>query len=166
MMLARHAEDLFWAGRYIERAEDTARLLDVTYHGLLESPLLDAESAWCELLELLYLDQAFEAKGLPVTASAVTEFLVLDPDNAGSIVRSVARARDNARNVRERISTELWEAINTLFLELRARDLRADLEREPYQLYGFVKSRCHAISGVSAETMSRDDGWRFFLLGR
>ncbi len=166
MMLARHAEDLFWAGRYIERAEDTARLLDVTYHGLLESPLLDAASAWRELLELLYLDQAFGAKGLPVTDSAVTEFLVLDPDNPGSIVRALGRARDNARNVRERISTELWEAINTLFLELRARDLRADLEREPYQLYRFVKTRCQTISGVSAETMSRDDGWRFLLLGR
>jgi len=166
MMLARHAEDLFWTGRYIERAEDTARLLDVTYHGLLESPLLDAASAWRELLEQLYLDQAFSAKGLPVTDSAVTEFLVLDPDNAGSIVRSLARARDNARNVRERISTELWEEINTLFLELHARDLRADLEREPYQLYRFVKSRCQTISGVSAETMSRDDGWRFLLLGR
>jgi len=166
MMLARHAEDLFWAGRYIERAEDTARLLDVTYHGLLESPLLNAESAWRELLELLNLDQVFGAKGVPITDSAVTEFLVLDPKNAGSIVRSVARARDNARNVRERISTELWEAINTLFLELRARDLRADLEREPYQLYRFVKSRCQTISGVSAETMSRDDGWRFLLLGR
>ena len=166
MMLARHAEDLFWAGRYIERAEDTARLLDVTYHGLLEAPLLDAASAWRELLEQLYLDQAFSAKGLPVTDSAVTEFLVLDPENAGSIVRSLARARDNARNVRERISTELWEEINTLFLELHARDLRADLEREPYQLYRFVKSRCQTISGVSAETMSRDDGWRFLLLGR
>jgi uncharacterized alpha-E superfamily protein len=165
-MLARHAEDLFWAGRYIERAEDTARLLDVTYHGLLEAPLLDAASAWRELLEQLYLDQAFAAKGLPLTDSSVTEFLVLDPHNAGSIVRSVARARDNARNVLERISTELWEAINTLFLELRARDLRADLEREPYQLYRFVKSRCQTISGVSAETMSRDDGWRFLLLGR
>jgi uncharacterized alpha-E superfamily protein len=166
MMLARHAEDLFWAGRYIERAEDTARLLDVTYHSMLESPLLDAASAWRELLELLYLDRAFVDKGLPVTDGTVTEFLVLDPENAGSIVRSVARARDNARNVRERISTELWEAINTLFLELRARDLRADLESEPYQLYRFVKSRCQTISGVSAETMSRDDGWRFFLLGR
>jgi len=166
MMLARHAEDLFWAGRYIERAEDTARLLDVTYHGLLESPLLDAEKAWRELLELLFLDQVFAAKGVPLTDSAVTEFLVLERDNAGSILRSVARARDNARNVRERISTELWEAINTLFLELSARDLRADLEREPYQLYGFVKSRCQTISGVAAETMSRDDGWRFLLLGR
>ncbi len=166
MMLARHAEDLFWAGRYIERAEDTARLLDVTYHGMLESPLLDAASAWRELLELLYLEQAFAAKGQPVTDSTVTEFLVLDPGNAGSIVRSVARARDNARNVRERISTELWEAINILFLELHARDLRADLEREPYQLYRFVRTRCQTISGVSAETMSRDDGWRFLLLGR
>ncbi len=166
MMLARHAEDLFWAGRYIERAEDTARLLDVTYHGLLEAPLSDPEQAWRELLEVLHLEQAFATKGVPLTDGAVTEFLVLDVDNPGGIVSAVSRARDNARNVRERISTELWEAINTLYLELRARDLRADLAQEPYQLYGFVKTRCQTVSGVSAETMSRDDGWRFLLLGR
>src|SRR4029453_19161216 len=75
-------------------------------------------------------------------------------------------ARENARNVREQISTELWESINTFHLELRGRDLREDLERQPYQLYSLVKHRCQSIAGVASETMSRDDGWRFLLLGR
>lgn len=165
-MLARHAEDLFWGGRYLERAEDTAVMLDVTYHGLLQSPLASPTAVWRELLEVLYLDQVFWARHGDFTGQRVTEFLVLDHKNAGSIVSAVSRARDNARNVREQISTDLWEAINTLYLELQARDLRADLEREAYELYRWVKSRCQMIAGVAAETMPRDDRWRFFTLGR
>jgi uncharacterized alpha-E superfamily protein len=165
-VLARHAEDFFWTGRYLERAEDTARMLDVAYHGLLESPLADPTEVWSALLRVLQLEKAFSAgRGAP-TGAEVAEFLVLDARNPGSITAAVARARDNARNVRERISTELWEAINTFYLELRARDLRADLERQPYDLYRMVKSRCQTIVGVTAETMVRDDGWRFLYLGR
>jgi uncharacterized alpha-E superfamily protein len=165
-MLSRHAEDLFWAGRYIERADDTARLLDVTYHGLLESPLADAATSWRELLEVLSLEHAFAERHAAVTGAAVSAFLVLDGANPGAITSAVSRARENARNVRERISTELWEAINTFHLELRGRDLREDLERQPYQIYSLVKSRCQTIAGAASETMSRDDGWRFLLLGR
>ncbi len=166
-MLARHAEDFFWTGRYLERAEDTARMLDVTYHGLLESPLADSREVWLALLRVLQLEQGFTERGDgTATGVEVAEFLVLDATNPGSIVAAVTRARDDARNVRERISTELWEAINGFYLALRARDLRADLEREPYELYRMVKSRCQAVVGVAAETMARDDGWRFLQLGR
>ncbi len=163
-MLSRHAEDLFWTGRYIERAEDTARLLDVTYHKLLESSPGEATATWREVLEVLYLDDEFA--GDDGDAFAVTEFLVLDPDNAGSIWSAVARARENARGLRDRISTELWEAINTFNLELRARDLSAELATQPYQAYRWVKNCCQMIAGVAAETMPRNDGYRFLLLGR
>jgi uncharacterized alpha-E superfamily protein len=165
-MLARHAEDLFWIGRYLERAEDTSRMLDVTYHGLLESSVEDPTIVWRELVKVLHLEQDFEARGIECSEGPVSEFLVLDHENGGSIVSSIACARDNARTVRERISTELWEAINTLHLELGARDLRADLQRQPYELYRIVKARCQMITGVAAETMPRDDGWRFLVLGR
>ncbi len=165
-MLARHAEDLFWGARYLERAEDTAVMLDVTYHGLMQSSLDDVSGIWRELLEVLYLDQVFWAMHGEFTESKVTEFLVLDHKNPGAIVSAVARARENARNVRERISTDLWEAINTFALELAARNLRDDLDRQPFELYRIVKSRCQMISGVAGETMPRDDGWRFFTLGR
>jgi len=154
-MLARHAEDLFWTGRYLERAEDTARMLDVTYHGLLESSVEDSSVVWRELVKVLHLEQSFEERGIESTEGPVTEFLVLDDANDGSIVSSIACARDNARTVRERISTELWEAINGLHLELGARDLRADLQRQPYELYRIVKARCQMITGTAAETMPR-----------
>jgi len=165
-MLARHAESLFWCGRYLERAEDTARMLDVTYHGLLESPPGQAEKAWRDLLAVLSLDADFTEIGSPLTSGAVSDFLVLDPTNHGAIVAAVARARENARSVRELIPTELWEAVNTFYLELQSRDLHHDLNQQPYELYGLVKRRCQTVAGVAAETMTRDDGSRFLALGR
>ncbi len=167
-MLARLAENLFWTGRYMERAEDTALLLDVTYHGLLESSPAEAGVAWWGLLEVLHLDHAFLERHSDDTVSEenVTAFLVLNPEVPGSITSSVRLVRENARSVRELISTELWQAVNTFYLDLRARDLRGDLERAPHDLYGMIKLRCQSIYGVAAETMPRDDGWRFMILGR
>ncbi|MGH9137116.1 MAG: alpha-E domain-containing protein [Acidimicrobiales bacterium] len=164
-MLARHAESLFWTGRYVERAEDTARMLDVTYHGLLEAAPYEAERAWRDLLAVLRLESVFDARGWGVDAVSVSEFLVLDDDNPGSIIASVANARENVRTVRELIPTELWESINRFHLDLRARNLRADLEQQPYVLYGAVKRGCQSVAGVASETMPRDDGWRFLQLG-
>ena len=163
-MLARHAENLFWTGRYIERAEDTARLLDVTYHALLESTPFEARRTWRDLLSVLSLEPAFAATGRELTASGVSEFLVLDADQPGSIVNSVTYARENIRSLRELVSTEVWEAINGFHLELQARDLLADLEH-PHTLYALVKRRCQYLAGVAAETLARDDGWRFLQIG-
>lgn len=165
-MLARLAENLFWAGRYLERAEDTARMVDVTYHTLLESPQAAEADAWAELLEVLHLRQTFDATHDEVNGENVTHFLVLDEDNPGSIMAAVALARENTRSVRELVSTELWEAVNTFYLELRRRDLRDDLATQPYELFTMVKRRCWTVTGVAVETMPRDDGWRFMTLGR
>ena len=163
-MLARHAENLFWAGRYIERAEDTARLLDVTYHGLLEASPTEAALAWSDLLTVLRLHAAFAESGLAIDSVSVSEFLVA-AENPGSIINSVTRARENLRSVRELVTTELWEAINRFHLDMRARNLRLDIEERPYELYAFVKRRSQLVAGVSAETMPRDDGWRFLQVG-
>jgi uncharacterized alpha-E superfamily protein len=164
-MLARHAEALFWAGREIERAESTARMLDVTYHGLLEAMPWEAQRSWMDLLKVLWLDRPFAARETAVRAPTVSEFLVLDPENPGSILSSVTLARDNARSARELISSELWEAINSFHLELRGRNLRIDVEAHPHELYGFIKRSAQTIAGVAGETMPRDDGWRFLMLG-
>lgn len=163
-MLARHAENLFWTGRYIERAEDTARLLDVTYHALLESSAFEAQRAWGDVLSVLSLETAFRASGKDLSASGVSEFLVLDRAQPGSIVNAVTYARENIRSLREQVSSEVWEAINGFHLELSARDLRAELE-QPHTLYAFVKARCQYLAGVVTETMARDDGWRFLQIG-
>src|SRR5262245_44628755 len=135
-MLARDAESLFWAGRYLERAEDTARLLDVTYHGMLETTPAEEKQAWRDVLSAVRLDQAYAETGRPLSATAVCEYLVLDTANLGSILAAVEQARENARTVREQLSTELWESLNSFCLELRARNLHADLEFQPHELYG------------------------------
>jgi uncharacterized alpha-E superfamily protein len=164
-MLARHAENLFWAGRYIERAEDTARILDVTYHGLLEAAPFEAARAWADVLAVLRLANDFDELGVGCDAVSVSQFLVSDDDNPGSIISAVTRARENLRAVRELVTTELWESVNRFHLDMRARNLRAEIEAEPYELYAFVKRRCQLVAGVCAETMPRDDGWRFLQVG-
>jgi uncharacterized alpha-E superfamily protein len=167
-MLARLAENLFWAGRYVERAEDTARMVDVTYHTLLESPFGEAGRTWEQLLEVLHLRSAWDERELGPTsdAHAVVRFLVLDPENQGSIAAATARARENVRSVRELVSSELWEAVNDLHLELRSRDLDREVAEQPSELLRLVRISSMAIYGVASETMPRDAGWRFLALGR
>jgi uncharacterized alpha-E superfamily protein len=162
-LLSRHAEDLFWLGRYVERAEDTARMLDVTYHNLLESPPDDESTAWSELLEVLYLDRSFGERA--IDRESVTSYLVTDRDSPGSIYSAVTRARENARGLRDRISTELWEAINRFYLELGRPDLETMVVQRPYEVCRTVKSQCQLVSGVASQTMPRDEGYRFIVLG-
>jgi uncharacterized alpha-E superfamily protein len=164
-MLSRHAEHLFWTGRYVERAADTARMLDVTYHGLLGSPLTEARQGWLDLLHVLHAAEPFAERSELVDARHVCRFLVLDATNVGSIVSSVGRARENTRSVRELVSTEFWESINTFWLELQSRDLARELDQQPYELYRLVRRRCQEVAGTATETMPHDDGWRFLTVG-
>ena len=165
MMLARTAEYLFWAGRYLERAEDTARLLDVTYHRLLEAGPGEERAAWADVLAAVGLTEDFGADGRVISGAAVSDYLVRDRFNRGSITTCGAQARDNARGVREHLPMELWEALNLFHLELSARNLGLDLARQPHELYGFVAKGIQSVIGVANETWSREDGWRFFTLG-
>lgn len=162
-MLSRHAEDLFWIGRYLERAEDTARLLDVTQQSVLEagSDRTEAE-IWWELLEVLFLDDAFDELPSP---AAVHRFLVSDPDHPSSIVSVIARARENTRAAREWVSAEYWEAINALYLELRDGDLDTQLEGTPHDLMHRVKTACQALTGIADSSMPRTEGYCFHVLG-
>lgn len=163
-MLARLAENLFWAGRYVERAEDTARMVDVTYHTLLESPPHEIESSWSQLLDVLHVAAAYGDR--PLDGHQVMEFLVLDRSHAGSIASAVARARENIRSVRELVSSELWAAVNDLHLMLAGRDLRQDLADQPFELFAAIRSGSMTIYGAASETMPRDDSWRFMAMGR
>lgn len=165
-MLARHAENLFWAGRYLERAEMTARCVDVTYHALLESPPIESQQVWEQILDVLQLGDAYAGAHGEVDPSRVVGFLVSDGDNAGSVLASITRARENLRGVRELISSETWESTNSLYLRMRDRDLPADLAGQPYELFGEVRRGAQLVVGVANETMPHDDGWRFLTLGR
>ncbi len=165
-MLARHAENLFWAGRYIERAELTARMVDVTYHGLLESPAIEVRETWAQLLDVLQLASTYAERHGEVDPARAIEFLVDDVTNGGSVRASITRARDNLRGVRELVSSETWEAINSLYLQISQRDVHADLAGQPYELFGEVKRGAQLVVGVANDTMPHDDGWRFLTLGR
>src|SRR5207344_3314409 len=107
-MLARNAESLYWIGRYVERADDTARILDVSVHQLLEDATVDTDRAARTLLGVLGCDPPDD----PLDAWAVTELVGYSDVEPGSIVSSVSRARENARGAREVVSGEMWECLN------------------------------------------------------
>jgi uncharacterized alpha-E superfamily protein len=162
-MLSRIAESLYWIGRYIERAEDTARLLDVHYHLLLEDRRAD-ESAVCgALLDAMGADPS--AIGGEPNAATVTALLAQDLTFSGSITCSVGAAWENARGAREALSSELWETLNTTYREVGSR-ARAGTGPARHQFFGWVRDRAAACNGIVDATMSRDDGWRFYSVGR
>lgn len=163
-MLARLAENLFLAGRALEHAEATARMADVTYHTLLESPSGEVSGSWSQLLEVLDHDGGADSD--TSDGDGVLHRLVLDRDDAGSVTASLTSAREHIRSVRELVSTDLWEVVNDLYLTLTAPDAARSVAEQPYALLTTVRRSCLTIYGVASETMPRDDGWRFLALGR
>lgn len=163
-MLSRIAESLFWIGRYVERAEDTARILDVHIHHLLEAPLAEEADICRSLLAIMGVD----IPGVDLdemTARRVTDILAFDSAHPSSIVSSLVAARANARGVSEAISSEMWEALNVTYNGLPAQvDLGA--RTAPYAFFRFVRERAAIIAGLTESTMSRDDAWRFMVIGR
>ena len=124
-MLSRVAESLDWTARSIERAENTSRLVDVTFHGLLDARVSDPEQVWRDLLRAVGRDDLFGEHFTEYTPRAVTEFLLWHPENPDSVTACVARARENLRGVREQISSEMREHLNPLHLLVaRARPAR------------------------------------------
>lgn len=156
-MLSRIAESLFWIGRYVERADNTARLLDVHFNVLLEDPWVDEPSANASLLAVMNCDVA-----LPASRTNVLTHLAFDSSRASSIAGTLTAARENARRAREVISTEVWESLNTTWTQLgnRARTAR------PHDYFSWVRERTAVVWGLSSATTSRDDAWHFMELGR
>jgi uncharacterized alpha-E superfamily protein len=164
-MLARLAEDLYWAGRYLERVQHSARVMDVATETVFTSPAVDQREIWERALSTLVLEAAFRERFETVDNATVAAFCVIDTDNPGSLASLIRALRENVRRVRELVSSELWESVNDLYLRFFATELRRDLEDHPAQLYAFVKSAAHAVVGVAVETMARDEAARFFELG-
>ena len=162
-MLSRIAESLYWIGRYIERAEDTARLLDVHYHLLLEDRRADEASVCRALLDAM--GAGVDVAGPQPDAATVTAVLAQDLTFSGSITCSIASAWENARGAREALSSELWETLNTAHREV-IRRTRAVSGPERHEFFAWVRDRAAACNGIVDATMSRDDGWRFYSIGR
>jgi len=163
-MLSRVAESLYWAGRYIERAEDTSRLLHVNFHGLLDADLPDHGTAWRELILLLGLDDVFREHFEEYTAQTVTEFMLWHPANPDAVTACVARARENARGAREQISSEMWEHLNRL--HLRVSRLRPEaVLAAPHDFFVRVRDGSHSFQGITKATLSRGEAYEFLELG-
>ncbi len=162
-MLSRIAESLYWIGRYTERAEDTARLLDVHYHHLLEDRWADEAAACASLLRAMGVEPDDTAALLD--AEGIADYLAFDTTNPGSITRSLTLAWEDARGTREAISSEMWEVLNATHhaLPLRAR---RTLGRTPHDFFRWVKERTAMLAGIADSTLSRDTGWSFLVLGR
>lgn len=160
-MLSRLAESLFWIGRYVERAEDTARLLDVHAHLVLEEGPLDAVEASRTVLSVMGVPVAAE----DVSPRTVMELLAFDETTPASIVSSLVAARENARGSRDTMSSEMFNCLNRTYNELPAQVATAR-RIGPDRFFSFVRARGAEFHGLADSTMSRDEGWLFLVLGR
>ncbi len=164
-MLARTASNLYWMSRYVERAENTARILDVTYRMSLlpsEPELVDQE--WYAPLNITGSLYPFAGRHSRVCAEEVMHFLAFDHDHPASICSCIRQARENARAVRGAITSEMWEVVNSSWLELSTLD-EARMLRAPSPWFDWVKERSHLFRGVTFGTMRRDDAYDFTRLG-
>jgi len=166
-MLSRTADHLFWMSRYTERAENTARLLDVNYQtSLLPQSTDDVQTGWRGLLSISELQPAYAARyGESITAKDVMDFMVRDEKNPSSIVSCLKNARENARAVRGTLTTEVWETQNQTYLEVIRMLRSGDFERDPGKFFEWVKFRSHLSRGVTSGTMLQDEAYHFLRVG-
>jgi uncharacterized alpha-E superfamily protein len=166
-MLSRTADHLFWMSRYTERAENTARMLDVNYQtSLLPQTATVAQAGWQGLLSISELKPAYAAKyGDSINPRDVMDFMVRDEKNASSIISCLKNARENARAVRGTLTTEVWETQNQTYLEVFRMLRNGDFERDPGQFFEWVKFRSHLSRGVTVGTMLQDEAFHFLRLG-
>ncbi len=166
-MLSRVADSCFWLSRYIERAETTARLLDVNMQLTLDfEDQATPQNHWQPVLATLE-DQELFAELFPVMSpDAVMEFVTFERKNPNGIFCCIANARENARTVREQISSEMWEQLNRTFLYLRDGPARADFQDSPIEFYRRLVDILHAFQGTTDATMSHGEGWDFLQAGK
>lgn len=165
-MLSRTADHLFWMARYVERAENTARMLDVTLStSLLPQSVSQAEHGWRAMLGICELQPSFDAQHAEVSAAAVLDFMVRDPGNPSSICACLQAARENARAVRGALTTDVWETHNATWLQLHNQLREGSLQRDPKQFFEWVKYRSHLSRGVTIGTMLKDEAYFFIRLG-
>lgn len=165
-MLSRTADHLYWMARYIERAENMARVLDVTYNMSLVPNDAEGEAAlWKPALMISGNIEAFERDYPEYNAANIIKYLAMDENNPSSIYSALRSARENARSVRVALSSETWENINALWLEF-SQFFGANLAESGLGVFcDWVKSRSHLFRGVSFGTMLRNDAFRFLRLG-
>lgn len=165
-MLSRTADHLYWMARYTERAENTARMLDVAVQtSMLPKSREDSQLDWRAMLAISELEAAFDAKHKVLDARSVLAFMVSDPTNPSSIAACLTGARENARAVRGTLTTEVWETQNATWLDMLRRLDSDVLESDPSAFFEWVKYRSHLSRGVAVGTMLTDEAMLFMGLG-
>jgi uncharacterized alpha-E superfamily protein len=164
-MLSRVAQSLYWMARYIERAENVARFVDVNLQLLLDLPAGGA-AQWEPLVsttgDLVLFQQRYESP----TRDNVVSFLTFDSANPNSILSCLTAARENARSVREVVSSDMWEHLNEFYHRISAVAARGGQLESPYQFFDSVKKGSYLFDGIALATLSHGESWYFYLLGR
>ncbi len=159
-MLSRIAESMFWIGRYVERAEDTARILDVQLQLMLEDPSVDEEVSSRSVLAIMGVSTD---PGDQLGRGVVLDRLAYDPESPPSVAAALAGARESARRARETLSEPLWEALNMTYRAIPSGQFRSMRSATALQ---WVRERAALVNGTADATMTRDERWHFLMLGR
>lgn len=168
-MLSRVAESLYWMSRYVERAENIARIVDVNQQLMLDIPSRQAEKIsrnWFPIVMALGDDDIYQKSHRKSDASSVVEFLVFEREHLGSIVGCLSAARENARTVREQISSEMWEQLNLTYWWCHGKSARQTYERSPYDFFQRIKTSLQLFQGITDNSMLHGDGWDFIQIGK
>jgi uncharacterized alpha-E superfamily protein len=162
-MLSRVADSLYWMSRYLERAEHTTRLIAVKLETSVEQTREDSEFGWARVVAALSAEKEIKSYG---EVTAVLHALAFEGRNDSSLLSSLSFARDNARQVREQLTVEVWESLNRLYLKLRPLAREDSWSRNPARLFRDTLQELHALGGVTDSTLSHGEGWYFLELGR
>ena len=170
-MLSRVADSLYWMSRYLERAEHTTRLLDVNLNLMLDESASSSDHRWLRLLDALGRPKRLKWEGNPY---ALANALIFDLEHKSSVLSCITSARENARHVREQISTEQWQRLNSLYLDVIRPEHRSLMRAEgphisseaPSNFLMQVLEAIHQFQGISDSTMSHGEGWHFIQVGR
>ena len=170
-MLSRVADSLYWMSRYLERAEHTARLLDVNLNLMLDESAASAERRWQRVMDALGRPKDIEWMGEPYS---LTQALTFDTTNRASILSCIIAARENSRHVREQISTEQWHRLNSLYLRVTQPEMQVEPRADPLatviaspsEFLQSVMESVHQFQGVTDSTMNHGEGWQFIQVGR
>jgi uncharacterized alpha-E superfamily protein len=166
-MLSRVADSLYWMSRYIERAENEARLLDVNLQLLLDiGNEAEAMQHWAPVIASLEETDLFDSLYATADERSVTEFVTLQKKNQNSIFSCLNLARENARTTREQISSEMWEQINRLYLFVQSDEARTLLGSTPHEFFKRIIAGSHRFQGITDATMTHGEGWDFIRIGR
>ena len=163
-LLSRVADSVYWMGRYMERAENIARFIGVNLNLQLDLPL-DPSLQWQPLIDTSGDTEAFRERYGKARQDNVVEFLAYDAENPNSIYSCLIAARENARSVRETISSEMWAQVNSMYLQLQSQREMPDPEWLP-EVFRSIRLGCHLFQGITDATMTHNEAWHFARLGR